>query len=31
MLKDAGGLPAHGNLIADWDLSNPEHPNPEYR
>jgi multimeric flavodoxin WrbA len=31
MLKDVGGIPAHGNIIADWDLSNPEHPNPEYR
>ncbi len=30
-LKDAGGVPAYGNLSTDWDLSNPEHPNPEYR
>lgn len=31
MLKDAGGVPAVGNRIADWDLSTPAHPNPEYR
>jgi multimeric flavodoxin WrbA len=31
MLKDAGGLPAHGNDSRDWDLSRPEHPNPEHR
>jgi len=31
MLKDAGGIPAHGNAATDWDLSQPEHPNPEYR
>lgn len=31
MLKDAGGVPAIGNIIADWDLSNPADPNPEYR
>ena len=31
MLKDAGGIPAHGNAATDWDLSDPEHPNPEYR
>jgi multimeric flavodoxin WrbA len=30
-LKDAGGIPAHGNVTTNWDLSNPEHPNPEYR
>ncbi len=30
-LTDVGGLPAHGNRSTDWDLSNPEHPNPEYR
>ena len=30
-LKDAGGIPAHGNVTFNWDLSNPEHPNPEYR
>lgn len=28
---DAGGLPAHGNRATDWDLSDPDHPNPEYR
>jgi multimeric flavodoxin WrbA len=31
MLKDAGGVPPHGNLATEWDLSRPEHPNPEYR
>jgi multimeric flavodoxin WrbA len=32
MLKDAGGIPAHGNNARDdWDLSRPDHPNPEYR
>ena len=30
-IKDAGGIPAHGNITANWDLSNAEHPNPEYR
>jgi multimeric flavodoxin WrbA len=31
MLKDAGGIPAFGNDTRDWDLSVPDHPNPEYR
>jgi multimeric flavodoxin WrbA len=31
LLKDSGGIPAYGNLSTDWDLSDPEHPNPEYR
>jgi len=31
MLKDAGGIPAYGNDTREWDLSDPEHPNPEYR
>ena len=31
MLKDAGGVPAYGNSTFDWDLSQPGHPNPEYR
>jgi multimeric flavodoxin WrbA len=31
MLKDAGGIPAYGNSTHDWDLSDPAHPNPEYR
>lgn len=31
MLKDAGGVPAVGNISHDWDLSDPENPNPEYR
>lgn len=35
MLKDAGGLPAHGNQRAAWDAGErsdlPPHPNPEYR
>ena len=30
-LKDAGGIPAHGNSTFDWDLTQPGHPNPEYR
>jgi multimeric flavodoxin WrbA len=31
LLKDAGGIPAHGNAATDWDLEHPGHPNPEYR
>ena len=31
MLKDAGGFPAYGNSTRDWDLGQPDHPNPEYR
>ena len=31
LLKDAGGLPAHGNAATEWDLTDPLHPNPEYR
>lgn len=31
LLKDGGGIPAYGNLSSQWDLSNPQHPNPEYR
>ena len=30
-LVDGGGIPAHGNRTSNWDLSNPDHPNPEYR
>lgn len=31
-LKDAGGIPGYGNNARDdWDLSQPDHPNPEYR
>jgi hypothetical protein len=30
-LVDGGGVPAHGNRTANWDLSDPAHPNPEYR
>jgi hypothetical protein len=30
-LKHAGGIPAHGNVTSNLDLSDPEHPNPEYR
>ena len=30
-LTDHGGIPAHGNVSTNWDLSDPEHPNPEYR
>jgi hypothetical protein len=31
LLKDNGGVPAHGNSTHDWDLTMPNHPNPEYR
>ena len=31
LLKDAGGIPAYGNSTRDWDLTMPDHPNPEYR
>lgn len=32
MLKDAGGIPAHGNQRTDWDNgARFDHPNPEYR
>ncbi len=32
MLKDAGGIPAHGNQRAAWDAgARFDHPNPEYR
>ena len=31
MLRDGGGVPAHGNAATDWDLAHPAHPNPEYR
>ena len=31
VLKDAGGIPAYGNSTFDWDLTQPGHPNPEYR
>jgi multimeric flavodoxin WrbA len=30
-LRDAGGIPAYGNVTSNWDLSNAQHPNPEYR
>lgn len=30
-LKDGGGVPAYGNVTFNWDLSDAEHPNPEYR
>ena len=30
-LTDAGGLPAHGNVTTNWDLSKTDDPNPEYR
>jgi multimeric flavodoxin WrbA len=30
-IKDAGGIPAHGNITTNWDLSNADDPNPEYR
>lgn len=32
MLKDAGGIPAHGNQRAEWEAGQRfDHPNPEYR
>jgi multimeric flavodoxin WrbA len=31
MLKDAGGIPSHGNDTRQWDLSQPDNPNPEHR
>lgn len=31
LLKDRGGIPAYGNDTREWDLSDPAHPNPEYR
>ena len=31
MLKDASGIPPYGNIASDWNLSQPDHPNPEYR
>ena len=31
MLKDSQGVPAYGNVSREWDLSRPDHPNPEYR
>ena len=30
-IKDADGIPVHGNVTTNWDLGNREHPNPEYR
>lgn len=30
-LTDHGGIPAHGNVTTNWNLSNPTHPNPEHR
>jgi multimeric flavodoxin WrbA len=32
MLRDAGGIPAHGNQRSEWDAScRPDFPNPEHR
>ena len=32
MLRDAGGVPAHGNQRSEWDAGcRPDFPNPEYR
>jgi multimeric flavodoxin WrbA len=32
MIKDAGGIPAHGNQRSEWDAGcRFDHPNPEYR
>ena len=30
-LTDSGGIPAYGNRTTNWGLSDPDHPNPEYR
>jgi len=30
-LKDAGGIPVHGNVTSNWDLAQPDNPNPEHR
>jgi hypothetical protein len=30
-LKDADGIPAHGNVTTNLDLSDADHPSPEYR
>lgn len=31
-MKDAGGLPAHGNQRSEWDAGcRYDHPNPDYR
>ena len=31
MIKDVGGIPTYGNITTNWDLTDPDHPNPEYR
>ena len=31
LLKDGGGISNHGNDTREWNLSQPDHPNPEYR
>ena len=32
MIKDAGGIPAHGNQRSQWDAGcRPDYPNPDYR
>lgn len=31
LLKDAGGIPTYGNSTRDWNLGQPDHPNPEHR
>ncbi len=31
MLKDQGGIPAHGNQRSVWDAGDTDNPNPEYR
>ena len=30
-LTDSRGIPAYGNVSINWDLPDPEHPNPENR
>ena len=29
-IVDQGGIPAHGNISTNWDLSDPDHPNPQH-
>jgi hypothetical protein len=31
MITDAHGIPAYGNSTRDWNLGDPDHPNPEHR
>jgi multimeric flavodoxin WrbA len=31
LLRASGGIPPHGNIAANWNLSDPASPNPDYR